>query len=265
MSDESNTLHINNGIASFLVEIAGTQKPRVIKRVSDLRRQIILFGRHDDPAALADLRQKKSDLLIRMPRPVAYCYPTDRPCQIVVVVGPSHILSGENVAARHAAEPQNIIPILAPRFMLTLETMNELHVVSGLPGSGRRNLVVNTLRRLELMAGPNQMAIIKTATTRRPRCLTDTIYYDFMSPDKFAAKLEAGNMIQVATYGAVSYGIERSAALDVLQQGDGICILVESNINELEKLGYPVLLTDIGLPPNIDLSELLPGGDSYIN
>jgi guanylate kinase len=265
MPKENSTLRMNNGIVSFLVDIAGVQKPRVIKRVSDLRRQIMLFGRCDDPAALSDLRQQKTDLLIRMPRPVTYCYPTDRPCQIVVVVGPNHILSDESIAAQHAATPQNIIPVLAPRFVLTLETMNELHVISGLPGSGRRNLVTNTLRRLELMAGPNQMAIIKIATTRRPRCLTDTIYYDFMSPGKFAAKLDAGKMIQVVTYGAVSYGIERRIAQEVLQQGDGICILVESNINDLKKLGYPVLVTDVGLPPNIDLSELLPGGDSYIN
>jgi len=256
---------IHNGIASFEIYVPSAPEPRVIKRVSDFRRQIIMIGREDDPAALSDLRSHEPDLLLRLPRPEAHTFATNQPHKVVVVVGPGDVLTSDEIVESYAAKPMNFIQARSPRFVLELEMLRELHVVTGLPGSGRRNMVAERLRRMESMGGPDQMAIIKTATTRKPRGLTDSLYYDFLTSEQFAAKDAADELMQVATYGNVSYGIERAAAQEVLKNRDGICILLESRIDELMQLGFPVFVTEMNMPPDLDIPYPGQGGDPTVH
>ncbi|MFH1047211.1 MAG: hypothetical protein V1738_02810 [Patescibacteria group bacterium] len=246
--NSSKALDTVDGVATFTVTVPGAQEPRVIKRVSDLRRQIIMIGRADDPAALADLRQIQPDLSVRLPRPVVHIFLTDQPNEIIVVIGPADVLTDPQIIESYAAKPLNKLMAHGPRFVLALEMLHELHVVTGMPGSGRRNYIVERLRRMESMAGPGQMSIVRTTSTRKLHNLTDPIYYDLLSSEQFEAKRAAGELLQVSTYGDVSYGIDRAQLLAALNGGNAICLLIESRVDELLKLGFPVYITEMGLP-----------------
>ncbi len=253
--DEKRILDIKNGVASFIIHVPGAQEPTVIKRLSGIKREIIMIGRSDDPAALSDLSEITPDLPLRLPQPVAHVFSTNQPNKAIIVVGPRNVLHNEEIVESYAAKPMNQIQARGPRFILSLDTMNELFVVTGMPGTGRRKAVTEMMRRVEKMAGPDQLRIIRTATTRQPRSVTDNLYYDFMSEEEFSAKRAAGELIQVASYGKTSYGIDRAEALHILSDSSGICILVDSDVKDLQRLGVPVSLMVTGVPAGLVLPQ----------
>lgn len=244
-----------NGVASFLLQMPGVAEPRVIKRATNMRSQVLMIGQQNDPAALGDIRQNLPNLTLRLPRPIAHFFGTDRPNEVVVVVGPASELTDIETAKKYASRPLNRITAPGARFVLMLEMLHELQVVTGFPGSGRRDYVIRFLRRLEGMAGPDHMSIIRTTTTRRQRSLADQVFFEHVTPEEFERRLGAGELIQATTYGNVSYGIDRNHALDVLSHGDGICVLVGAAVDQLARLGYPVHVTKIGLPIDSTASE----------
>jgi hypothetical protein len=255
VKNSDGTLNNVNGVASFIVQVPGVQKPRITRRVSDLRRQVIMIGRVDDPAALADLRDATPDLALSLPRPVLHLYETEQPDEVVLVVGPGDVLATKKIVDSYAARPLNRVMARGPRFVLALNMLYELHVVTGMPGSGRRDYIAQRVRRMESLAGPGQMTIIKTSTTRKPRAVTDSLYYDFMSQEEFRLRCANGDMLQVTSYGNVSYGLSRQHVLEALDQSDGICVLIEPRVDELMTLGFPVFITEMStseatLPPS---------------
>jgi hypothetical protein len=249
-NDSSVELVIKNGVVSILLRLPGTHEPQVLRRVTDLRQQIILIGDVKDTTAPTDLRTVEPDLLLQLPRPVSHIFGTEQLGEVVIVVGPNDVLKNDELAERYAAQPTNILTVSQKYFILTLQMTHELHVISGLPGQGRKALAINRLQRLEKMIGPGQMSIIKTVTNRELDSLADRLFFEGVSTEEFSAREAAGRLIQVAKYGQVSYGIDREQALATLQRGDGICILVEARIDELMELGFPVYVTEAQTPIN---------------
>jgi hypothetical protein len=86
-----------------------------------------------------------------------------------------------------------------------------------------------------------------------------------MSEEQFADKQAAGKLVQVTSYGKTSYGIDRAEVQRILQDSNGICILVDSGVDELQQLGFPLSQTITGLPPDIVLAQPPVEGDDDIN
>ena len=118
-ADTLSGLDIENGIASMLIRLPGVREPRVIRRVAELRRQIILIGEAAEDTLIAiDVRAMSPDLIVWLPRPVAHTFTTDQPGEVVVVIGSSDVLKRDEIVEQQAARPRNIINMQVPQFVL---------------------------------------------------------------------------------------------------------------------------------------------------
>jgi hypothetical protein len=243
-------LDVRDGTVSFLVRLPGISIPRIVKRVVGLREHIMLIGEDGDPTAPTDLLSVKPDLALRLPRPVAHTFLTDKAGEVVIVVGPSDTLD-DATAEQLATKPRDVIEMTTSYFVLELRMVHELHVIAGLPGSGRRKEAVKRLRRAEMLAGPGHLTAVKVATTRAPRSVTDYLFFDFLTPERFVAKEAAGELVQVSRIGNVCHGIEIRQLTEALATGDGLCILLEPRVDEIMALGISVTITEMGMPPDV--------------
>lgn len=99
--------------------------------------------------------------------------------------------------------------------------LGTLLIVSGPSGSGKTTLC----RRAEA-AGLTAYSI--SCTTRPPRPgEQDGVDYHFLSPETFAAKVQAGEFLEHATVHGNSYGTLKADIIDLLMQGKNVVMDID--------------------------------------
>ena len=99
--------------------------------------------------------------------------------------------------------------------------LGTLLIVSGPSGSGKTTLC----RRAEA-DGLTSYSI--SCTTRQPRPgEQDGVDYHFLSPEVFAAKVQAGEFLEHATVHGNSYGTLKADIIDLLQQGKNVVMDID--------------------------------------
>ncbi len=99
--------------------------------------------------------------------------------------------------------------------------LGTLLIVSGPSGSGKTTLC----RRAEA-AGLTAYSI--SCTTRPPRPgERDGVDYHFLSPETFAAKVQAGEFLEHATVHGNSYGTLKADIIDLLMQGKNVVMDID--------------------------------------
>ena len=99
--------------------------------------------------------------------------------------------------------------------------LGTLLIVSGPSGSGKTTLC----RRAEKDA---LTAYSISCTTRQPRPgEQDGVDYHFLTPEVFAAKVEAGEFLEHATVHGNSYGTLKSDIIDLLQAGKNVVMDID--------------------------------------
>lgn len=99
--------------------------------------------------------------------------------------------------------------------------LGTLLIVSGPSGSGKTTLC----RRAE---AEGLTAYSISCTTRQPRPgEQDGIDYHFLSPEVFAAKVEAGEFLEHATVHGNSYGTLKADIIDLLNQGKNVVMDID--------------------------------------
>lgn len=99
--------------------------------------------------------------------------------------------------------------------------LGSLLIVSGPSGSGKTTLC----RRAEA-AGLTCYSI--SCTTRQPRPgEQDGVDYHFLTPEVFAAKVNAGEFLEYATVHGNSYGTLKADIIELLQQGKNVVMDID--------------------------------------
>ncbi len=99
--------------------------------------------------------------------------------------------------------------------------LGSLIIVSGPSGSGKTTLC----RRAE---ADGLTAYSISCTTRAPRPgEQDGVDYHFLTPETFAAKVQAGEFLEHATVHGNSYGTLKADIIDLLQQGKNVVMDID--------------------------------------
>ena len=131
-------------------------------------------------------------------------------------------------------------PVASPRRGLML-------VLSSPSGSGK-----TTLSR-KLLAGDDGITLSVSATTRPPRSgEVDGVDYSFVTPERFAAMVEAGELLEWATVFGNRYGTPRAPVEAALQAGRDVLFDIDwQGTQQLREASAADVVSVFILPPGI--------------
>jgi len=92
---------------------------------------------------------------------------------------------------------------------------------------------------------PDELAIIKSLTTRPSRGPEDELFYHFVTPEKFEQRRAEGHFLQSAEYAGNLYATDRGEVHKLLAEKYGITALVESSIKDFCAAGCRIILIKI--------------------
>jgi guanylate kinase len=125
-----------------------------------------------------------------------------------------------------------------------------LTVLTGPSGVGKGTLV-----KLLRERHPN-LYLSVSATTRTPReGEIDGQDYFFVSRDRFAAMVEAGELLEWAEFAGNCYGTPRQAIVERLDRGEHVLLEIELEGARQVKNTFPEALRVFVLPPSLDELE----------
>ena len=100
--------------------------------------------------------------------------------------------------------------------------MAKVFVITGPSGVGKGTLISGLLERMA------ELELSTSATTREPReGEEDGREYHFLSPDEFAARADAGEFLEHATFSGNRYGTLRSEVERCLEAGVSLVLEIE--------------------------------------
>jgi guanylate kinase len=120
-----------------------------------------------------------------------------------------------------------------------------LIVLSG-PGGVGKSTVVRKLRE-----GGSPLWLSVSATTRKPRPGEIAgIHYDFVTPDEFAKRAEAGEFLEWASFAGALYGTPATPALAQLAAGKSVLLEIDLEGARQVRSRYPDALLVFLAPPS---------------
>jgi len=125
-----------------------------------------------------------------------------------------------------------------------------IFAVMGSSGSGKSTLILEMLRRF-----PNDLAPMRSLTTRPKRSADDDLAYRFVSREEFIALRDANGLVQYVEYDGNFYGDERGDIAAIFAAGkNGIRPMVADGIRNFRAAGFRVAVANI-----------IPSGEAYKN
>ena len=130
-----------------------------------------------------------------------------------------------------------------------------LTVLSGPSGVGKGTVVAEVRRRYP------EVWVSVSVTTRTPRPgEVDGVHYAFVSPDQFARLVDAGELLEHATYAGSSYGTPRRPVEEVLATGRPALLEIELQGARQVRAAMPEAQLVFLAPPSFDeLARRLAG------
>lgn len=110
----------------------------------------------------------------------------------------------------------------------------------GTSGGGKTTLL---LRMLELF--PEYCRVIKSTSTRVRRGPEDDLFYDLVTPERFASLETAGRLLQTVRFGDNLYGCDREHVDAIVSQYIGLNVLVQEGVQQFRAAGYEVFAVRI--------------------
>lgn len=134
--------------------------------------------------------------------------------------------------------------------------MAKVFVITGPSGVGKGTLISELLGRVE------DLELSTSATTREPReGEEDGREYHFLSPEEFAARADAGDFLEHATFSGNRYGTLRSEVERCLAEGTSLVLEIEVQGARQVRAALPehAVLIFIAPPDPSALRERLAG------
>jgi guanylate kinase len=133
--------------------------------------------------------------------------------------------------------------------------MAKVFVITGPSGVGKGTLIAELLRRVD------GLELSVSATTREPRSgEEDGRDYHFLGRDEFERRIEAGELLEYATYSGQLYGTLRSEVESRLAAGVSVVLEIEVQGARQIRAAVPeAVLVFIAPPRPEDLRERLAG------
>ncbi|MGI9020165.1 MAG: guanylate kinase [Solirubrobacterales bacterium] len=134
--------------------------------------------------------------------------------------------------------------------------MAKVFVITGPSGVGKGTLISGLLERM------GELALSTSATTRPPReGELDGREYHFLSPEDFAARAEAGEFLEHATFSGNRYGTLRCEVERCLAEGTSLVLEIEVQGARQVRAALPAeaVLIFIAPPDPAALRERLAG------
>lgn len=113
---------------------------------------------------------------------------------------------------------------------------NVIFALIGPSQSGKTMLMTEAVK----LIGKDNLAVIKSFTTRYKRSEEDELIYDFITKREFNEKMDDGDVVQHAKYAGHIYGNSHEAVKRVLKNKHGILALVEEAVANFRNAGYAV-------------------------
>jgi guanylate kinase len=133
--------------------------------------------------------------------------------------------------------------------MAIMQNKGMLVIISGPSGSGKGTVV----KRLDTA---ENYALSISLTTRAPRKgEIDGRDYFFCTPEKFAAKREAGNLLEHALFCGNFYGTPRTYVEEQIDQGKAVVLEIEVNGALQVKEKFPEAVLIFLIPPTMQVLE----------
>jgi len=132
----------------------------------------------------------------------------------------------------------------------------KVFVITGPSGVGKGTLISRLLERMD------ELELSTSATTRTPReGEADGREYHFLSPEEFAARADAGDFLEHATFSGNRYGTLRSEVEQCLAEGTSLVLEIEVQGARQVRAALPdqAVLIFIAPPAPAALRERLAG------
>lgn len=110
----------------------------------------------------------------------------------------------------------------------------------GPSGSGKTTIILELLKQF-----PDQLAVIKSLTTRPRRGPEDDVFYDFISPKEMEQKKSAGLLFSISEYAGNAYAFDYKKTTEIVQKKCGIQALVESSFKQIRSAGFELNIIKI--------------------
>jgi len=110
-----------------------------------------------------------------------------------------------------------------------------IFILVGPSGCGKSVLIIEAIRKLN-----ENLAIVKSTTTREKRSVEDELFYDFVDFGDFLRKERESEFIEIIRYAGNYYGLLKKNADNVISTKHGICAATEHGVIALMRAGYNV-------------------------
>jgi len=101
----------------------------------------------------------------------------------------------------------------------------------------------STLVQAAAKAFPDQLAVVRSVTTRKRRDPEDDLHYRFVSVSDMLSLKESGKLLQYLKYAGNHYGVVKIDIDRLLATKHGILALVEDGVSQYRDAGYdPVVI-----------------------
>ena len=108
-----------------------------------------------------------------------------------------------------------------------------IFILVGPSGCGKSVLIIEAIRKLN-----ENLAIVKSTTTREKRSVEDELFYDFVDFGDFLRKERESEFIEIIRYAGNYYGLLKKNADNVISTKHGICAATEHGVIALMRAGY---------------------------
>lgn len=110
-----------------------------------------------------------------------------------------------------------------------------IFMLVGPSGSGKSVLIIDAVRTLN-----ENLAIVKSTTTREKRSVEDELFYDFVDFGDFLRKERECEFIEIIKYAGNYYGLLKKNVDEATSAKHGICAATEHGVIALMRTGYNV-------------------------